>query len=247
MSKQLDHMGVSAFCESMGMMIRSGIQVDEAVSLLQHGKTKTGGVLETGLAAMQEHVNAGEGLADGYYYTIKNEPSFHEFADPAVLRIYDTENYTVKGKLRYSVQDSIVTFTEQPLVSFDVNGGAWTTEMEGYKDRDGDRKVYQKAVNSGEKVSKPVPDPIYPAEEIPFLGWTTDEEFAKAAHTEGEDVSGKLYDFENTSVTEPFTLYALWARDPNARTVTVKNGLNTGLAVTVTLTNDDPSGGDFGR
>ena len=59
MSKQLDHMGVSAFCESMGMMIRSGIQVDEAVSLLQHGKTKTGGVLETGLAAMQEHVNAG--------------------------------------------------------------------------------------------------------------------------------------------------------------------------------------------
>ena len=64
MSKQLDHMGVSAFCESMGMMIRSGIQVDEAVSLLQHGKTKTGGVLETGLAAMQEHVNAGEGLAE---------------------------------------------------------------------------------------------------------------------------------------------------------------------------------------
>ena len=64
MSKQLDHMGVSAFCESMGMMVRSGIQVDEAVSLLQHGKTKTGGVLETGLAAMQEHVNAGEGMAE---------------------------------------------------------------------------------------------------------------------------------------------------------------------------------------
>ena len=200
---------------------------------------------QTSVTAEQTYTVAGEGLADGYYYTIKNEPSFHEFADPAVLRIYDTENYTVKGKLRYSVQDSIVTFTEQPLVSFDVNGGAWTTEMEGYKDRDGDRKVYQKAVNSGEKVSKPVPDPIYPAEEIPFLGWTTDEEFAKAAHTEGEDVSGKLYDFENTSVTEPFTLYALWARDPNARTVTVKNGLNTGLAVTVTLTNDDPSGANY--
>ena len=63
MSKQLDHMGVSAFCESMGMMIRSGIQVDEAVDLLQHGKTKTGGLLESSLAVMKEHVDAGEGLA----------------------------------------------------------------------------------------------------------------------------------------------------------------------------------------
>jgi len=63
MSKQLDHMGVSAFCESMGMMIRSGIQVDEAVDLLQHGRTKTGGVLESGLAIIKEHVDNGEGLA----------------------------------------------------------------------------------------------------------------------------------------------------------------------------------------
>ena len=63
MSKQLDHMGVSAFCESMGMMIRSGIQVDEAVDLLQHGRTKTGGTLESGLAVIKEHVDAGEGLA----------------------------------------------------------------------------------------------------------------------------------------------------------------------------------------
>ena len=63
MSKQLDHMGVSAFCESMAMMIRSGIQVDEAVDLLQHGRTKTGGILESGLSVMKEHVDAGEGLA----------------------------------------------------------------------------------------------------------------------------------------------------------------------------------------
>ena len=63
MSKQLDHMGVSAFCESMGMMIRSGIQVDEAVDLLQHGRTKTGGTLESGLAVIKEHVDSGEGLA----------------------------------------------------------------------------------------------------------------------------------------------------------------------------------------
>lgn len=63
MSKQLDHMGVSAFCESMGMMIRSGIQVDEAVDLLQHSRTKTGGILESGLAVIKEHVDNGEGLA----------------------------------------------------------------------------------------------------------------------------------------------------------------------------------------
>ena len=63
MSKQLDHMGVSAFCESMGMMIRSGIQVDEAVDLLQHGSTKTGGILESGLAVIKERVDNGEGLA----------------------------------------------------------------------------------------------------------------------------------------------------------------------------------------
>ena len=63
MSKQLDYMGVSAFCESMGMMIRSGIQVDEAVDLLQHGKNATGGLLEESLAVMKEHVDAGEGLA----------------------------------------------------------------------------------------------------------------------------------------------------------------------------------------
>ena len=49
MSKQLDHMGVSAFCRS--------------VDLLQHGRTKTGGILESGLAVIKEHVDNGEGLA----------------------------------------------------------------------------------------------------------------------------------------------------------------------------------------
>ena len=65
MSKaKLDHMGVSAFCESMGMMVRSGIQVDEAIALLADSKTKTGGVLEEGLAVMKEKTEEGQGLAD---------------------------------------------------------------------------------------------------------------------------------------------------------------------------------------
>ncbi|MBR6259433.1 MAG: type II secretion system F family protein [Oscillospiraceae bacterium] len=64
MSKQkLDNLGVSAFCESMAMMARSGIQTDEAISLLQSGKTHTGGVLESGLAVMKEQVDSGSGLS----------------------------------------------------------------------------------------------------------------------------------------------------------------------------------------
>lgn len=35
--KKLDNLGVSAFCESMGMMVRAGIQTDEAISLLEQG------------------------------------------------------------------------------------------------------------------------------------------------------------------------------------------------------------------
>lgn len=60
--RKLDSMGVSAFCESMGMMVRSGIQADEAVSLLQSGK-EGDGVLEQGLAVMKESVDQGKGLA----------------------------------------------------------------------------------------------------------------------------------------------------------------------------------------
>ncbi|MBR4456672.1 MAG: leucine-rich repeat protein [Solobacterium sp.] len=193
---------------------------------------------DTSVTASQSYSVKGTTPAVGYYYTINNEPSFHETANPAILRVYNASNYEVKGELRYSVQDSTVTFTEQPLVSFDSNGGFWTTEMEGYKDRDGDRRVYQKPVTSGEKVARPSPDPVYPtAEEIGFLGWTVDEDFANASHAAGEDISAKAYDFENTPVTEPITLYAVWAKPArDERVVTVKNGTAEIMDVTVTLT-----------
>ena len=61
--RKLDHLGVSAFCESMGMMVRSGIATDEAISLLASGKEK-GGVLTEGLSVMKEKVEDGSGLAD---------------------------------------------------------------------------------------------------------------------------------------------------------------------------------------
>jgi len=65
MRKQsLDNLGISAFCESMAMMLRSGIQTDEAVGLLQQQDGNgAGGVLEKGLAVMKEQVDAGSSLA----------------------------------------------------------------------------------------------------------------------------------------------------------------------------------------
>ena len=63
MRKKLDNLGVSAFCESMAMMIQSGIQTDEAVSLLQSDKDKTGGVLEVALEKMKSSLDEGKQLS----------------------------------------------------------------------------------------------------------------------------------------------------------------------------------------
>ena len=59
----MDSLGVSAFCESMGMMIRSGIQTDEAVGLLLSGKESHPGPLEQGLEVMKQQLEEGSGLA----------------------------------------------------------------------------------------------------------------------------------------------------------------------------------------
>jgi type IV pilus assembly protein PilC len=63
MSRKLDDLGVSAFCESMGMMMRSGIQTDEALGLLLSGKDGKAGILEQGLVYMKEQAEQGSGLA----------------------------------------------------------------------------------------------------------------------------------------------------------------------------------------
>ncbi len=199
---------------------------------------------KSGITDTQDYTVKGNAPATGYLYTINNEPSYHEYANPAIQRRYNTEAYEVKGQLRYSTIDSIVTFTEQPLVSFDLNGGAWTTEMEDYHWDDTD-KLYQMAVTSGQTVAQPDPAPVYPTDEdIPLLGWTTDETIAKAQHAKGEDISAKAYDF-NTPVTAPLTLYAVWAKPArDGRVVTVRNGFATNLDVTATLTkNNTPVAG----
>lgn len=195
---------------------------------------------QTSPTAEQTYTVSGNMPTAGYYYTINNEPSFHEFADPAILRVYDQAQYTVKGKLRYSITDSIVTFTEQPLVSFNLNGGAWTKEMEDYH-WDNTNEVYQMAVTKDNAVAKPDPDPVYPtAEGFAFLGWTGNKEYAEADHSSDTVISfDEAYNF-GTAVTAPLTLYAVWAKPArDARVVTVKNGFNNALTVTATLTQNN--------
>ena len=63
--KKLDNLGVSAFCESMGMMVRAGIQTDEAIALLEQGTAdREKGVLGTGISIMKEKVEEGAGLSE---------------------------------------------------------------------------------------------------------------------------------------------------------------------------------------
>ena len=62
--KKLDELGVSAFCESMAMMLQAGIQIDEAIDLLQSEHGSGTGVLEKGLAVMKKELDGSSGLAD---------------------------------------------------------------------------------------------------------------------------------------------------------------------------------------
>ena len=61
--KKLDNLGVSAFCESMSMMIKSGIQIDEAIALLRQGRD-CAGPLEQVLPLMQKEAEQGKSLSD---------------------------------------------------------------------------------------------------------------------------------------------------------------------------------------
>ena len=60
--KKLDYLGVSAFFESMAMMIKAGIQTDEAIGLLESESKESDGVLANGLKVMKEQVDMGMSL-----------------------------------------------------------------------------------------------------------------------------------------------------------------------------------------
>ena len=112
--KKLDYLGVSAFCESMAMMVQAGIHTDEAIGLLQSDHSHTGGVLEQGLAAMKTKVDEGAGLAAA----MKESGIFPEYALQMVeagessgrledilfrLAAYYADQKTISEKLRSSV------------------------------------------------------------------------------------------------------------------------------------------------
>lgn len=73
--KKLDNLGISAFCESMGMMARAGIQTDEAIALLGQSR-HTDGVLGEALQRMKVSVEQGEGLAQA----MEHSEIFPEYA-----------------------------------------------------------------------------------------------------------------------------------------------------------------------
>ena len=73
--KTLDELGVSAFCESMAMMVQSGIQTDEAIGLLQSEKEK-GGILKQALGKMKTQTEQGSSLSEA----MKDAGIFPDFA-----------------------------------------------------------------------------------------------------------------------------------------------------------------------
>lgn len=110
---KLDSLGVSAFCESMAMMVQSGIQMDEAVALLRSGSGQ-GGPLEDGLAVMLAQTQAGKGLSAAMESTgIFPEYAIHMIqAGEAAGRLeevlfqlarYYEDQKTMAGKLRNAV------------------------------------------------------------------------------------------------------------------------------------------------
>ena len=60
--RKLDALGISAFCESMAMMLQAGIQTEEAVQLLRQEKEKPG-PLEQALALVQGELEQGGSLS----------------------------------------------------------------------------------------------------------------------------------------------------------------------------------------
>lgn len=63
--KKLDDLGISAFCESMGMMVRAGIQTDEAIALLEQGTPdRETGVLGNGITFMKNRIEEGKSLGE---------------------------------------------------------------------------------------------------------------------------------------------------------------------------------------
>ncbi len=73
--KQMNYLGISAFCESLAMMINAGIKVNEAVYLLE-SKDETGGQLAEAIQSMGKALDEGSALAPA----MKQTGLFPEYA-----------------------------------------------------------------------------------------------------------------------------------------------------------------------
>ncbi|MBQ2582904.1 MAG: type II secretion system F family protein [Erysipelotrichaceae bacterium] len=62
-NEKLDLLGVSAFCESLGLMVKAGIQVSEAIGLLEQKQEKNG-ILESSIESMEKSLEEGNSLKD---------------------------------------------------------------------------------------------------------------------------------------------------------------------------------------
>ncbi len=111
--KKLDNLGVSAFCESMAMMVQAGIQTDEAIALLGQNH-KGGGVLESAIGIMKEKTEQGSSLSDA----MRESGVFPEYAlqmitagetsgrlEDVLFRLsrYYADQKTISEKLRNAV------------------------------------------------------------------------------------------------------------------------------------------------
>lgn len=113
--RKLDDLGVSAFCESMAMMVQSGIQMDEAVVLLMQGQGQgRGGILEQGLAVMKEETEQGRSLSNamkasgifpGYAVQMIAAGETTGRLEDVLFRLsgYYAEQSTMAGKLKNAV------------------------------------------------------------------------------------------------------------------------------------------------
>ena len=110
--KKLDELGVSAFCESMAMMVHSGIQTDEAVSLLQSSSRE--GVLSRGLAVMKEQVDNGSSLGAA----MKESGIFPRYALQMVAK-----EYHVHGEACYT--DGVLTCGQLEIRSHQHTAECW--------------------------------------------------------------------------------------------------------------------------
>ncbi len=108
-------------------------------------------------------------------------------------------------------QSATFTLNAGYAVSFDTGEGS---------------KIDSQTVKTGEKAARPA-DPTWAGHA--FVGW-----YADSARTQA-------YDFENTTVTGPTTIYAKWAEDTEAPVISgVKDGRTYCSAQKVTVTDEHP-------